>query len=180
MHRAITHEGDQVVIKVQRPGVGENIRADLSVLHYIARALEAVIEEVGVYSPTGIVEEFDRAIHEELDFLNEASNTRAFHRNHKDRPYVRIPRVYEELSTRTVLTLEFIDGARFGQAVLDDEGKKTLAKNILEGSFNQLFVDGLFSRRPAPRQPDGAAGPRAGAARFRPRRPHHPPDAARR
>ena len=79
-------------------------------LHYLARMLEAVVEEVGVYTPTGIIEEFDKAVHEELDFLNEAANIRAFYKNHLDRPGMRIPKVYDELSARTVLTMEYING----------------------------------------------------------------------
>jgi ubiquinone biosynthesis protein len=150
VHRAVTMNGDQVVVKVQRPGVADRIRADLSVAHYVARALEAVIEEMGIYSPTTIVEEFDKAIHEELDFLNEAANTRAMYKNHEGRPYIRIPKVYDELTARTVLTLEFIDGVKLKDAKLDDEGKKTLARNIVESAFKQLFEDGLFHGDPHP------------------------------
>ncbi|HZI04461.1 MAG TPA: AarF/UbiB family protein, partial [Archangium sp.] len=76
VHRAVTREGDEVVVKVQRPGLAERIEADLVVLRSLARLLEAVVEETGVYTPSGIVDEFDRAIHEELDFVHEASNIR--------------------------------------------------------------------------------------------------------
>ncbi|MBK7858302.1 MAG: AarF/ABC1/UbiB kinase family protein [Archangiaceae bacterium] len=150
VHRAVTKQGEQVVVKVQRPGIADNIRADLSVLHYLARALEAVIEEMGIYSPTTLVEEFDKAIHEELDFLNEAANTRAMFKNHQGRDYIKIPQVYDELTARTVLTLEYIDGHKLKDANLDEEARHTLAKNILEGSFNQLFEDGLFHGDPHP------------------------------
>lgn len=149
-HRAKTHDGQQVIVKVQRPGIAEQMRSDLSVLHYLARMLEAVIEEVGVYSPTGIIEEFDKAVHEELDFLNEASNIRAFHKNYVDRPQAKIPRVYDELTARTVLTMEFIDAPKLSQAQLDEPGKQAVAKIILEGAFHQLFVDGLFHGDPHP------------------------------
>ena len=60
-------------------------------LRSLARLLEAVVEETGIYTPTGIVDEFDQAIHEELDFVNEASNIRAFLSNHEDRPYLQDP-----------------------------------------------------------------------------------------
>ena len=149
-HRATTHDGQEVVVKVQRPGIAEQIRADLSVLHYLARALEAVIEEVGVYTPTGIVEEFDRAIHEELDFLTEAANVRAFHRNHLERPDTKIPRVFDELTTRTVLTLELIPAPKLLQAQLSDDDKRKVAEIILAGAFRQLFEDGLFHGDPHP------------------------------
>lgn len=149
-HRARTKGGEEVVVKVQRPGVGDQLRSDLTVLHYIARALEAVIEEVGVYTPTGIIEEFDHAVHEELDFLTEAANIRAFYKNHLGREGTKIPKVYEELSTRTVLTMEFIKAPKLGQAVLNDEEKRKLAEIILKGAFKQLFEDGLFHGDPHP------------------------------
>ena len=55
-------EGDEVVVKVQRPGILSQIETDLDLLYYLARLLEAVVEEVGLYSPTGIVEEFGDAL----------------------------------------------------------------------------------------------------------------------
>jgi ubiquinone biosynthesis protein len=150
VHRAVTLEGEDVVIKVQRPGITEQIRTDTSVLRSLARMLEAVIDEVGVYSPTGIIDEFDRAIHEELDFLHEAANTRAMFRSHAGRTTIKIPRVYDQLSGSGVLTLEFVKGVKLSQANLDDAGKQTLAKNILENGFKQLFEDGLFHGDPHP------------------------------
>ncbi|HLL04604.1 MAG TPA: AarF/UbiB family protein [Myxococcaceae bacterium] len=150
VHRAVTLAGDEVVVKVQRPEISERIESDLAVLRSLARLLEAVIEETGVYTPTGIVDEFDKAIHEELDFINEASNIRAFLANHQERAYMKIPRVYEELSSRKVLTLEFIRGVKINPAKLSDEERKAVAKNIVEASFRQLFDDGLFHGDPHP------------------------------
>lgn len=150
VHRAITLGGDEVVVKVQRPGISQQIDSDLTVLRSLARLLEAVVEETGVYTPSGIVDEFDKAIHEELDFVNEATNIRAFLENHRERPYLKIPRVYSELSSRTVLTLEFIRGIKINQANLSEEDRKTLAQHILDASFRQLFEDGLFHGDPHP------------------------------
>ncbi|WP_093515869.1 ABC1 kinase family protein [Stigmatella erecta] len=150
VHRAVTLSGEEVAVKVQRPGIAERIDSDLTVLRSLARLLEAVVEETGVYTPTGIVDEFDRAIHEELDFINEASNIRAFLANHTERPYLKIPRVYEELSSRRVLTLEFISGVKISQAQLAKEDRETLARHLLDGSFRQLFEDGLFHGDPHP------------------------------
>jgi ubiquinone biosynthesis protein len=149
-HKAKTKDGDDVIVKVQRPGITDQMTSDLSVLHYLARMLEAVVEEVGVYSPTGIIEEFDKAVHEELDFLNEASNIRAFYKNYVDRPGTKIPKVYDELTARTVLTMELINAPKLPNANLDKEGKQALAKIILEGAFLQLFEDGLFHGDPHP------------------------------
>jgi ubiquinone biosynthesis protein len=150
VHRATLRDGTSVVVKVQRPGIAERMRADLSVLHAVARALEAVVEEVSVSSPTGIIEEFERAVHDELDFLNEAANIRAFARAHEGRPSVKIPRVYDELSGRAVLTLEFLDAPKLSTAKLDESGKQRLARIILEDAFKQIFEDGLFHGDPHP------------------------------
>jgi ubiquinone biosynthesis protein len=150
VHRAVTFEGASVIVKVQRPDIEEQMRADLSVLHSLARALEAVIEEAGLYSPTGIIEEFDRAVHEELDFLNEAANLRAFHRNYASRPGTHIPKVFDELTARTVLTMEFVDAPKLNAAALSVPEKQKLAAIILEGAFHQLFEDGLFHGDPHP------------------------------
>ncbi len=150
VHRAVTFAGDEVVVKVQRPGITERIRSDLSVLHYVARLLEAVVEETGIYTPTGIIEEFDLAIHEELDFLHEAQNIREFYRNHRERPYMRIPRVFDELTTRTVLTMEFLRGTKISQLDPSVHDKEKIARNLVEGAFRQLFQDGVFHGDPHP------------------------------
>ena len=150
VHRARTRAGDEVVVKVQRPGITAHVNADLAVLHALARLLEATVEEMGIYSPVGIVEEFDRAIHEELDFVHEAANVHAFAATHAARPALRIPRVFDELTTSTVLTLEFLDGTRLVQVDLSPERRQALAKVVVDASFQQLFVDGLFHGDPHP------------------------------
>ncbi|MFE8598406.1 ABC1 kinase family protein [Archangium violaceum] len=150
VHRAVTMEGEEVVVKVQRPGIAEQIDSDLVVLRSLARLLEAVVEETGIYSPTGIIDEFDRAIHEELDFVHEASNIRSFLENNRNRPYMKIPRVYDGLSSRTVLTMEFVRGVKISQAELSPEDRREVAGHILDASFRQLFEDGLFHGDPHP------------------------------
>lgn len=150
VHRATTLAGDEVVVKVQRPGIEEQIRSDLIVLRSLARLLEAVFEETGIYTPTGIVDEFDRAINEELDFVHEAANLREFSANHVERPYIRIPKVYAELSSSQVLTLELIRGEKLSQFELTDGRRSKIARNLIEASFRQLFVDGLFHGDPHP------------------------------
>ena len=150
VHKAKTHDGDEVVIKVQRPGVAQSIDSDLSILYYLAKAIEAVVEETGFYTLSGIVQEFDKAIHEELNFLNEARNIEIFFENHKDRPRVRIPRVYRELTTSTVLTMESIPGQKLSRAQLSQNERTQLAQLAIEEAFLQLFVDGLFHGDPHP------------------------------
>ncbi|MEZ4461169.1 MAG: AarF/UbiB family protein [bacterium] len=64
VHRATLHDGREVVVKVQRPEIGPQIRSDLAILHYMARLGEATVDEIGLYNPVGIVKEFEKAITE--------------------------------------------------------------------------------------------------------------------
>ncbi len=151
VHRGRTHAGETVAVKVQRPGVRARFDSDLGLLQYVARLLEALVEETGVYTPSDIVEEFDRAIHEELDFANEARNARDMAAASRDLPFVVIPRVHEALSSATVLTLDFVEGVK----VTDLAGREgydaeRVARNLIEAAFRQLFGGGIFHGDPHP------------------------------
>ncbi len=151
VHRAVTPSGEKVVVKVLRPRARDRIEADLSLLYELANLLEAVVEETGVTTPTGVVEEFDRTIHEELDFTHEARNAQLMADASAGRDFVVIPRVHPALSCATVLTLDYVEGVKVSEitaaAGYDTEA---VAKNVIEGSFRQLFEDGLFHGDPHP------------------------------
>ena len=149
VHRARTRAGEEVVVKVQRPNIRAQIGTDLDLLYYLARLLEAMVEEVGLYSPTGFVEEFDRAIHEELSFENEAQNLRTFAELNCKRTDLAIPKVYDALSSGTVLTMEYLRGTKITQ-VEDLEHRKLLARTVVTACFQQLFEDGVFHGDPHP------------------------------
>lgn len=170
VHRARLRSGEDVVVKVQRPGIEEQIRSDTDLLFYLARFLEGVIEETGIYTPTGIVAEFRAAMLLELDFENEARNIEEFAKNHADRPCVVIPRLHRDLSCRTVITLEELKGVKLN-VVLEDAAfpgvdRKRLARHVLEASFHQLFSDGLFHGDPHPGNVIVLAGDRIGLLDF--------------
>lgn len=151
VHRARTHAGEQVVVKVQRPDLRARLESDLDLLFYLAKLLEAVVEETGISTPTAIIEEFDRTIHEELDFENEARNARAMREAASGRPEVLIPRVHDALSSPRVLTLDYVEGTKLNE-VGPGSGHDLprLARTIIEVSFRQLFQDGLFHGDPHP------------------------------
>ena len=151
VHRARTHAGADVAVKVQRPRVRQQIEADIGMLKYVARLLVALVEETGVYTPSDVLDEFDRAIHEELDFGHEARNARDLALASKGIDVLVIPRVHEELSTSTVLTLDYVDGVKVKE-VLGREGydARQVARNLIEASFRQLFEGGIFHGDPHP------------------------------
>jgi ubiquinone biosynthesis protein len=151
VHRAVTHDGRQVVVKVQRPRIREQIESDLALLHDLARLLEAVIEETGVYTPAGVIEEFDRTVHEELDFTNEARNAQAMADAAEGRDFLVIPRVHADLSSSTIITLDYVEGVKVSDVhEADGYDLEQVARNIIEAAFRQLFEDGLFHGDPHP------------------------------
>jgi ubiquinone biosynthesis protein len=147
-----TRGGEPVVVKVQRPGIQAQIASDLQVLRSLAKLLEAVVEETGIYSPVGIVEEFDRAIREELDFVHEAANVRAFQETApraQGRPH---PARARRLSSATVLTLEYFGGVRLLEAQLSAERRGELAHVVLDTAFPPALRGRPVPRRSAPGQ----------------------------
>jgi ubiquinone biosynthesis protein len=150
VHRAVLLTGENVAVKVQRPGVREAMLRDLDLLRYLAQLVEAIIEESGLVTPRDIVDEFESAFLAELDFTREARSMRRFAQNlaGKERTYV-VPKVYEALSSQKVLTMEFIKGARLS-ALGPGHDKRKIAENIVSASFEQVFVDGLFHADPHP------------------------------
>src|SRR5256714_4093356 len=130
VHRARLRDGESVVVKVQRPGIEEQIRSDTDLLFYLARFLEGVIEETGIYTPTGIVSEFRQAMLVELDFENEARNIEEFAKTHAGREFVVIPQVLRTHSSRTVLTLEELVGGKL-KTVLEEARAEGIDRNAL-------------------------------------------------
>lgn len=153
VHRARlkTEDGDkEVVIKVQRPGIAATIASDLDILHTLAALLERAIVETRIYSPTGLVQQFDQAITAELDFTQEAENARRFSKNFSDIPEVRFPLVYKQASSKQVITLEYLDGQKIYDAVRGGTPGKELARLAFRTMIKQIYEDGFFHADPHP------------------------------
>ena len=156
VHRAVlaTPEGDhQVVVKVQRPNVGDTVQRDLELLHIMAAALERAIPETRIYSPTGLVQQFDRSITAELNFTIEAENGERFAKNFEGTPQgalASFPKVYKQASSKHVLTLEFFDGMKIDKAVAAGAPGSVLAKNAVGVVIKMIFEDGFFHADPHP------------------------------
>lgn len=153
VHRAVlkTEEGPRdVVVKVQRPGIANTIAGDLELLHGLAALIERAIPESKIYSPIGLVAQFDRAITSELDFTIEGDNARRFARNFEGSKICTFPAVYKEASAKTVLTLEFLPGKKINDALDDGYPGPLLAKRSVAIVFQQIFEDGFFHADPHP------------------------------
>lgn len=147
VHRAVTISGDEVVIKVQRPGIERTIDTDISILSYLARLAVRYIPESKLYDPIGMVDEFSMVIRKELDFTLEASYTERFKNNFKDDPRVLVPGVDWGLSTKMVLTMERVKGIKVDRVEkMRGAGINTenVAHLITDVFFKQVFEFGLF------------------------------------
>jgi ubiquinone biosynthesis protein len=147
VHRATTLSGEEVVVKVQRPGIGETIDTDITILGYIARLAVKHIPESRLYDPEGVVDEFSRTIKREMDFTLEASYTERFRQNFSEDPRVVVPKVFWELTGRNVLTMERIHGIKVDKVdKLKEAGIDTakVAHLITDTFFKQVFEFGLF------------------------------------
>ncbi|MFN3466429.1 MAG: ABC1 kinase family protein [Candidatus Brocadiales bacterium] len=151
VHAAKLQDLTDVVVKVKRPGIEEIVWSDLDLLALIAERAER-IEELKFFCPTMLVEEFYRLLNNETDFVTEASNTAKFYRLYARDPNVVIPRVYWDLSTSSVLTLQRMKHVSIGDlASLETRvDRKSLATDLLRNFMEQYFKAGLFHADPHP------------------------------
>ncbi len=153
VHRAqlANEEGPhQVVVKVQRPGVVPTVMRDLELLHMMAAAIERAIPDSRIYSPIGLVQQFDRSITTELNFTTEADNAEKFAQNFAGKERVRFTRVFKQASSKHVLTLEFFDGKKLDKAVAEGADGPKIAKIALGLIVKMIFEDGFFHADPHP------------------------------
>jgi ubiquinone biosynthesis protein len=151
VHRASLLDGTPVIMKVQRPQIERTMEGDLNIFLTLAQLVERYLPETRSYNPVGMVEELSRTLHKELNFTLEAANIIIFQKNFKEVDYLHVPRVYEQLTTRRVLTVEHLEG------IPADEKERLLAQGydlqkILNRGANiflkQIFIDGFFHADP--------------------------------
>jgi ubiquinone biosynthesis protein len=140
----------QVAVKIQRPGIVPVVQRDLDLLYLLARLIERQVPESRVYSPTGLVQEFDRAITAELDFAIEASNARRFAENFAADAAIRFPKIFAQASGKRVLTQEFLDGLKVDLAVKAGASGEWISHTAVRVVLKMVFEDGFFHADPHP------------------------------
>ncbi len=144
VHRARLKTGEQVALKVLRPGVRETILKDIEILHFLARQIERNFPEATLFDLTGIIKEIEVSIKAETDFMVEAGNLRRFAMNFENYPGVKIPKVFREYTTSSLLTMEFLDGVKITKAREAGRDMSVVGERYLAASFKMLFEDGFF------------------------------------
>ncbi len=154
VHRAVTLEGENVVVKVQRPGIREIIETDLEIMNHLAVIMENNLEEMALQRPTAIVEEFARSIEKEIDYTIEAASARRFAMNFESNPNICVPHIFPKLSSAKVLTMEFADGVKISELSSGPNPEqydlKLIAARGTDAVLEQIFIHGFFHADPHP------------------------------
>ena len=152
-HAATLKDGTEVVVKIRRPGVVEQVEEDLKILKELADAVTGRLEFADRYDIPGIVEEFSETLRAELDYIREGHNAERFAENFGEEHRLHIPRVYWETSTSRVLTLERIRGTKISDvAGLDQQGidRPALARFATDVVMRMVCEHGFFHADPHP------------------------------
>jgi ubiquinone biosynthesis protein len=153
VHAARLFTGEKVAVKVIRPGIRKIIEQDIRWMYYLAGKIEKNFQLGKIIGTTNIVKEFERTIFNELDMFIEAGNIDRFANNFLDSSEIHIPEVYWELTSKSVLVMEFIEGVKMDQvdalraAGIDPE---KIALIGLRSFSRQLMEFGFFHADPHP------------------------------
>lgn len=147
-HRATTKEGRQVVVKVQRPGIGQTMRGDLDLLYLAARGLEAGIDDLRLLSVSSIIAEFEKALLRELNFSAELANLVRMGQLLRETKGIIVPEPVAELSCRTVLVMQYFAGVSVRELEPKSERAKDVIVKLLDVMTKGILVDGFFHGDP--------------------------------
>jgi predicted unusual protein kinase regulating ubiquinone biosynthesis (AarF/ABC1/UbiB family) len=152
VYRARLKTGEEVVVKVQRPDLESRIALDMATLRHLVPRLEAV-EALRATDWHGVIDEFAATLSDEIDYVKEVENAETFRANFAQWSTVHVPKIYRDLSSRRVITMEYIPGVK----VDDHEGLKRMgltpmgvAERLVETYLKQLLEDGFFHADPHP------------------------------
>ncbi|MGH8493696.1 MAG: ABC1 kinase family protein [Moraxellaceae bacterium] len=153
VHRAVTHAGAEVVLKIRKPGIEALIQSDLSLMKQLAGIAEAQSPEMRKYQPVEIMQEFERSLLRELDFSVEARNADRMRENLRSLDFIRVPKVYWEWTCEDLNVQEFIRGIPAKRVeALDAAGmdRKRIARRGARAVWKMMLEDGFFHADPHP------------------------------
>ncbi|MFD2210829.1 ABC1 kinase family protein [Virgibacillus halophilus] len=151
VHTAHLLTGEEVAIKIQRPGIRRSIEVDLEILQGIARMMEARISWAKTYHIRERIGEFIDSLHDELDYMVEGRNAERIAKRFKRQNSVHIPHIYWDFSTKKILTMERITGIKISKIdLLKEKGYdlKLIANRLADAMFQQVLDDGFFHADP--------------------------------
>jgi ubiquinone biosynthesis protein len=153
VHQATLPDGEEVVVKVQRPDIEETVEVDLEILFDLAHLVQGRTPLGDIYDLVEIADEFAFTLRNEMDYHREGHNADRFRRNFADETALYLPKVYWDYTTQRVLTLERISGIRLDDVTsMDAAGvdRRQVAKNAARIIIKEVLEDGFFHADPHP------------------------------
>ncbi|WP_169241651.1 ABC1 kinase family protein [Bifidobacterium olomucense] len=153
VHRATLKTGEDVAVKVQRPGVRETMAQDVSIMRSIAKVATKVIRTSQIVDLKGVVEELWDTFESETDFLIEARNLSEFKRFASRFKYMDCPTPYPDLCTEHVVVMNYVDGisvSHAGELVAAGYDLKDIGTKLVDNYATQILDDGFFHADPHP------------------------------
>lgn len=153
VHEAVLPDGQQVMVKVQRPKIKETVYADLAILKDISQMMENHYDWAEQYHLTDLMEELAESIKNELDYMEEGRNTETLQYQFKTHNGIKVPDIHWEWTTTEILTMERIDGIKITavtQLNLTTNERRQLADLLVESFITQILREGFFHGDPHP------------------------------
>lgn len=153
VHRAKLQTGENVILKIRRPGIVPKIEADLRILRQLAKLVELEFAEIRRYQPTRMVDEFARSLMRELDLGIEARNVERFRQHFAEQPTIVIPNIYWRWTNSILNVQSYIDGIPGNNLLAVDEAgldRRQLASDGADAVLKMILIDGYFHADPHP------------------------------
>ena len=153
VHRARLPAGQQVIVKIRRPGIRTTVEADLRLLERLVAIIEAEFSDVRHFHPQEVLRQFKLSLRNELDLLSEARNTERAANNFVHDPFVKIPRIYWEYCGERLIVQEYIEGIAgrdIAGLVAAGFDRKLLAQRGADAVLKMVLIDGFFHADPHP------------------------------
>ncbi len=153
VHRATLRDGREVVVKVQRPNVREQVHKDLEIFTEIATEIEKHTDIGAKLNLVGAIEQAKLVMFSELNYLQEARNTETLRQNLASFPQIYIPEVVHDLTSPRVLTIELVKGKKVSKLTplaMIEANYAELAAVLTQAYLKQVCVDGFWHSDPHP------------------------------
>ncbi len=153
VYRGYLKSGEEVAVKVQKPNITQKIASDISIMRQIGSLLKDRLKEYGIDDVEMIINEFEKTIRKELDFNIEALNLKRFSKNFADNTKIKVPKLYERLSTGRILTMEYIEGIKVSDnddLIANGIDPRVVAQDGFDLLCEQIFVHRYFHADPHP------------------------------
>lgn len=153
VHRAVTLSGEEVVLKIRKPGIEAKIEADLRLMRKIAEIAEAQSPEMRRYQPVEIMQEFERSLTRELDFSVEARNADRMRENLRELDFIKVPKIYWQWTSEDLNVQEFIRGIpskKIDEIDATGGDRKQIARRGARAIWKMMLEDGFFHADPHP------------------------------